>query len=489
MNWIFGGIFLSFIGVLIFISELIRKRFKGKPEITRKIVHITTGLFVLITPFVFDSNSPILAIALIFIPLNYTAVKIELFKSMHATERKSYGTIYYPIAFFILTLLLWDHYKVILITSILILAIADAMAAIVGRNIRQPRRYTFGGEPKSIEGSATMLVFSFIIAFICLNSLSFIDSIHVSVAHSIWFALITAVIASACESVSYKGSDNLTVPLGAAFTMHFMLTNGAGNIGFTIGIILSLTVTIISYRLKFLSGGGAVGTFLLGVIVFGIGGWKFSLPILTFFILSSVLSKIGKKRKQKLSEKFQKSSQRDLWQVMANGGIAGFAVLVWNYYPGEFWYYLFVASVAAANSDTWGTEIGVFSKIKPRNILNFKSVPVGSSGGITPLGTLGALLGSLVIALAGALYINNAIAVVVIFIAGFSGSIIDSIVGATVQAQYRCPNCHKITEKEIHCSIYKTELVSGWGWIDNDIVNGLCTLSGGLFAWIGLSFF
>lgn len=488
MSWIFGGIFLSFIGVLILISELIRKRFNGKPEITRKIVHVTTGLFILITPFVFDSSHPILAIALIFIPLNYTAVKIELFKSMHATERKSYGTIYYPISFFILTLLLWDNYKVILITSILILALADAMAAIVGTNVRQPRRYTFGGEQKSIEGSVTMFITSFVIVVTCLNLLSFIDSIDVSFAYSLWIAFITAVIASTCESVSYKGSDNLTVPLGAAFTMHFMLTNGAGNVGFTIGIILALLIAIVSYRIKFLSGGGAVGTFLLGVVVFGIGGWKFSLPILTFFILSSVLSKMGKKRKQKLSEKFQKSSQRDLWQVMANGGIAGFAVLIWNYFPGEFWYYLFVASVAAANSDTWGTEIGVFSKIKPRNILNFKSVPVGSSGGITPLGTLGALMGSLVIALTGAIYINNAFIVFIIFVAGFSGSIIDSIFGATVQAQYRCPHCHKITEKETHCSVYKTELISGWRWIDNDIVNGLCTLSGGVFAWIALSF-
>ncbi|MBD3290200.1 DUF92 domain-containing protein, partial [candidate division KSB1 bacterium] len=197
----------------------------------------------------------------------------------------------------------------------------------------------------------------------------------------------------------------------------------------------------------------------------------------------------GKKQKQKLAEKFQKSSERDLWQVMANGGIAGIAVLFWNFFPGEFWYYLFVASVAAANSDTWGTEIGVFSKIKPRNILNFKPVPVGSSGGITPLGTFGAMLGSLVIALTGAIYINDMFIVFVIFIAGFIGSIIDSITGATVQAQYRCPNCHKITEKEIHCTTYKTELISGWRWIDNDFVNGLCTLSGGLFAWIGLSFF
>ena len=71
-------------------------------------------------------------------------------------------------------------------------------------------------------------------------------------------------------------------------------------------------VAFSSFKLNFLDAGGSCATFLLASFVFGIGRWTFSVPILTFFILSSVLSKIGKKRKEKFVSVFEKSSRRDL---------------------------------------------------------------------------------------------------------------------------------------------------------------------------------
>ncbi|MBU4443583.1 DUF92 domain-containing protein, partial [bacterium] len=56
------------------------------------------------------------------------------------------------------------------------------------------------------------------------------------------------------------------------------------------------------------------------------------------------------------------------------------------------------------------------------------------------------------------------------------------VLGATIQAQYKCPNCQKTTEKLIHCGSYKTNLISGIRWIDNDVVNLACTTSGALFV-------
>lgn len=485
MDWIWGIIFLFALIVLILLAELVRKLMKAHPGVTRKFVHIVTGLFIAITPFIFETNHPILAIAFIFIPVNYYAIKHGMLKSIHTTIKPSYGTVYYPIAFLMLTYFLWAHYKLVLVISFLILGLADALAAIVGERLKKPLKFNFGSETKSLQGSLTMFVASFTIVLLCLYYFGYIDSVSFSFKDCLWIANITAVIAAVCESVSHRGSDNLTVPLGAAFTLHYMISHHPNNGDFTFGLILALFIAIVSYRLKFLDGGGSVATFLLGVVVFGVGGWKFTLPILAFFILSSLLSKLGKQQKQKISEKFQKSSRRDLGQVLANGGIAGLAVLLSNYFPGETWYPVFVSSVAAATADTWGTEIGVFSKVKPRNILNFKKVPTGSSGGITILGTAGALLGSMVIAGIAGIFVKNVNVIMIITISGFVASIVDSLLGATVQSQYQCPNCHKITEKTVHCNTHKTKLVSGWRWIDNDVVNGICTLSGAILAWIG----
>ena len=65
------------------------------------------------------------------------------------------------------------------------------------------------------------------------------------------------------------------------------------------------------------------------------------------------------------------------------------------------YYFFFLSSVSAANSDTWATEIGKLSKKKPVSIINFKITEAGYSGGITAIGTLGSFLGSITIGLIG----------------------------------------------------------------------------------------
>ncbi|MBN1153953.1 DUF92 domain-containing protein [candidate division KSB1 bacterium] len=482
MDWILGLIFFTILGFLIFLMEYLRNHLHVNAEITRKFVHLITGIFIAMTPLILRSNLPVLSVAFIFIPINYYAIERNVLKSMHDTRQKSYGTVFYPLAFFILVYLLWDHYISILIAATLVLAIADTSAALVGNRIKNPITYILGSEKKSVQGSATMLLLSAVIVFCCLQTLASKDGINIPVSYSILYAVLTAIIATVCESISFKGSDNLSVPLGTAFTLHYLVSHHPHYQTFLLGIVLALFLAVISYKLRFLDGGGTVSMFILGVVVFGTGGWKFSLPILSFFLLSSLISKLGKTKKKQLVDTFQKSSRRDLGQVLANGGVAGILVVLWNYYPAEILYYMFVGSIAAANSDTWATEIGVFSKSKPRHILTFDHVPVGSSGGVSLLGTMGALAGSAVISFIAYFFIKDLAVVLLITLAGFLGSIFDSIVGGTIQVQYQCPNCHKITEKIIHCISFRTRIVSGIKWIDNDIVNSLCTFSGAIIA-------
>jgi len=497
MDWIWSGILLLALAFVIGCSEFIRKKLNISVKVTRKFVHILTGILIAITPFLLQQPYPLLIISGVFIIVNLIAIKMGWMPGMHATEQTSYGTVFYPISFFILILLLWKNHRAILVMSMLIMAIADAMAAIIGENLNKPKRYQFSGEQKSVQGSAVMLITTFVITAMGLKFFSAFENLSIKFTPGLWIAAIVAIIATACESISYKGSDNLTVPLGAAFTLHYMISHSpAQNLIFAIGIGIALFVAVGSYYFRFLSGSGAVSTFLLGAVVFGTGKWEFSLPILLFFILSSLLSKIGKKWKQKFADTFQKEGRRDLGQVLANGGVAGIIVLLWNYFPDDVWYFAFIGSIAAVTADTWATEIGVFSKIAPRNILTFEQVQPGTSGGVTWLGLGGGLLGSFVIVFIGSFVTSRydnvvqAITLIaVIIIVGLLGSIVDSIVGATVQAQYRCSICGKVTEKKHHCQGSKTTLISGFNVIDNDVVNGICALSGALITGIAYRFF
>ena len=144
-----------------------------------------------------------------------------------------------------------------------------------------------------------------------------------------------------------------------------------------------------------LSKSGAIAALLVGAIVFGLGGLVHTAVLLTFFFSSSILSVILKKQKHKVNKKYAKGSRRDAGQVLANGGVATLCVIVGAFFPDRpiFWW-MFYAAFAAANADTWATEIGALSEFAPRLITSFKQVEAGTSGGITLLGSVSALAGS-----------------------------------------------------------------------------------------------
>lgn len=478
-DW-FGFIaFFVSLFVLIGLAEQLRRYFGWPAEVTRKFVHIVTGLLIFFTPYFFVSSFPLIILAVVFTVINYLGLRLEMFKGMHGTRRLTFGTVFYPISFLILILFFWPAHKFIMQISILILAVADALAAIVGENVETPHRFYLSSEVKSLEGSLAMAGASFLIVFF---GLQFFTGLNVIIL--VWIALITGLIATAAEALSFSGSDNISSPLSAAFVLHFMLTHGTPeNIRFSMGVSLAFLVAMISVRLRFLQNSGAVATFLLGSLIFGVGGWSWGIPILVFFASSSILSKMWQNRKQQSNLLYEKSSRRDWAQVFANGSMPALAILLFYITNNHIWYFVYLGGLAAVTADTWATEIGALSPSVPRLITTFRPAVAGTSGAISPLGTLGSFLGSLLIAVTGFLFYpvvfqNPLQPVLLITIAGLAGGFIDSLIGATVQAQFRCPVCHKVTEKRRHCNDETTVFERGMDFINNDVVNFFCGLSG-----------
>ena len=260
-----------------------------------------------------------------------------------------------------------------------------------------------------------------------------------------------------------------------------------------VGIGLAGLVSAFARRLGALNRSGSIAAFLLGTIVFGLGGLPWSIVLLGFFVSSSGLSRLFKKQKISLNEKFSKTSRRDATQVGANGGVAGVFVLLHLIFPDAVWIWLgFAGALAAANADTWATELGVLSQKTPRNIVNGKFVPRGTSGGMTLAGTLASLAGAGFIALLASFFlpavfhnhpVSSAVLFLIITFAGLAGSLVDSWLGATWQAIFFCPTCQSETERfPLHSCGTPTSLLRGKLWLNNDWVNFFCTAAGAVFA-------
>lgn len=268
----------------------------------------------------------------------------------------------------------------------------------------------------------------------------------------------------------------------------------ASTLQLILGLILALAAAFTAWGLKWLSGGGAIAAFILGAVVFGLGGLSWAVVLLVFFVTSSSFSKLFKRSKANPEKFYAKGSRRDAGQVFANGGIAGLFVVAHVFFPDSWLPWVgFVAAFAAANADTWATELGALSRKAPRLISTGKPVEGGTSGGVTLLGTLAALAGSaLVVGAAWGFWPGDRppaqwTQLLVLVLAGLLGSLVDSWLGATVQAIYYCPTCKKETEKTPahHCGT-PTSHLRGWEWLDNDWVNILCTGSGAILAVLAL---
>jgi uncharacterized protein (TIGR00297 family) len=223
----------------------------------------------------------------------------------------------------------------------------------------------------------------------------------------------------------------------------------------------------------------------MGTIIFGLGGWGWAFLLLAFFITSSALSRAFKNRKQDLNEKFSKGSERDAGQVLGNGGVATAFVLIHALYPeSTIGWVGFAASLAAVNADTWATELGVLNPTPPRRITDLrKRVEKGTSGGVSLFGTFASLMGSALIAFITALMTEHWLLFPLITASGLAGSLLDSLLGATIQAMYFCPTDQKETEKHpLHTCGTETIHIRGWKWLNNDWVNVACSTFGAVVA-------
>lgn len=299
-------------------------------------------------------------------------------------------------------------------------------------------------------------------------------------------ALVVAAGATAAELLTPWGIDNLTVPATVIVLLAVLLAfPGAWVVRIAWALTLNLLVAVGAYSRRSVTAGGAVAGASLGTVIFVSGGGFFWSVLMAFFFSSSILGRIKHAARSEAERITAKGGRRDAIQVCANGGLAaGMAVL--HAFTGSPLFILgFAIALAAANGDTWASEIGVLSRRDPVSILTLRRVPRGTSGGVSPLGLIASAAGALFVALWFALgywgtsgwnALEVGAVVLVVTAGGFLGALVDSLLGATVQAQYWDRLRGATTERPRDARGLPNPLTRGWAPLNNDAVNALSGL-------------
>lgn len=262
----------------------------------------------------------------------------------------------------------------------------------------------------------------------------------------------------------------------------------------TLSVVIPVLIATWGLKRKSVNRSGAIAGVVIGFLL-TISNYAFLASLLAFFVSSTKATKYGSKKKESIEEDFKVGGQRNWIQVICNGGVAAEMAILYmieigitesaidfrNNYVSSWLSIAVLASIAGANGDTWASELGaVFSKGDPVLITSLKPVPRGTNGGVSLPGLLVSLLGGILVGVmyyaALLLFLTRDIlsfcppqwpVILAGGLAGIFDSLVDSLLGATLQFSGINKKSGKIVERPGPDVKY----ISGVAFLDNHSVN------------------
>ncbi|XP_003692221.1 transmembrane protein 19 isoform X1 [Apis florea] len=227
-----------------------------------------------------------------------------------------------------------------------------------------------------------------------------------------------------------------------------------------IAVLFPIFMAFWGWKKKSLNISGAISGLFVGFIL-TLTSFAHVACLFSFFITSTKATKFRSHEKKKLEAHFEENSQRSWVHVLCNGGMATQLALLYlldvgcqerpidfdKYYRSSWLSIGILGAIACSNGDTWASEIGsVIASKDPFLITTLKRVPRGTNGGISWAGLFMSFLGGIIVGLSYYLTVLITVDTVVLQLAtsqwpviiiggigGFIGSVIDSVLGATLQ--------------------------------------------------------
>lgn len=224
------------------------------PEVGRKLVHISLGLYCLTFPYVFDEAWEVGAtcgLALLVFVAARGAARKSLGGGLHAVERTSYGELLFAVAVALLFWLKDGHFvsttmhqkpppgEILYLLPILVLTLCDAASALVGSRYGR-RVFRIEDGNKSVEGVVVFAVTAWLLSLI-----TFLLLTDIGRGEAVLLAFITAVFGALLEAASWRGLDNLFIPLGLYFLLANLIYMGAGGLAALATVFLLLLIALL----------------------------------------------------------------------------------------------------------------------------------------------------------------------------------------------------------------------------------------------------
>ena len=258
-------------------------RYSPHPEFVRKLLHIMMGSITLTFPWLFNETWPVVTLAAstiigLWVLKNYKAMRQQWGDVLHGVSRNSLGEIYFPAAVALLFVLA-DGNALLFCIPILILTLADALAALIGVRYGQVKYKTSEGS-KSLEGSLAFFTVAFLSVHIPL--LLFSD---VGRTESLLIALIMGILVMLFEAIAWRGLDNLFIPLGSFILLKTYLPMDTDSLILKLFVLALLLVGFYLIRRKTtLDDSAILGLVLIAYVTWSVESWLWLLAPCTVFI-------------------------------------------------------------------------------------------------------------------------------------------------------------------------------------------------------------
>ena len=457
--------FIVFTCGIMLLGVVAEKKIKFDKLICRKLVHIAASFLWIICWYFFGCSIHwIILNGLSALALGVVTFSSKM-KAFYGDDAgKNYGIFYFSLSTFIVALICYlVGEELYLYTGIVYycLALGDGFAPIVAKLLKKYNPEIMPN--KTLFGSLTVFVVSF------LSTLIF--SVIFNMQLDILFIFSVAALTCITEFYGLKGIDNLLIEF-AVFGYLMLYHFGYVTVLLEIVVLTSPFIAFIAIGSKSLTvSGGICGLVLFYLVAFFDNGLAAVLSMVILFVVATVVAFVTQKLLNKRNGGSSGKHARTGRQLLSVGLAATICLIIYYFTQIQLFYVLYFVALTEQFSDSMASDIGRLTRGKNVDIIKFKPVEKGLSGGVSLLGTVCALIASALLLLIPLLFKTVTVQCFLTATAiAFFGTLVDSVLGSLFQALYRCQVCGAMTETNVHCEC-RASLVKGVKWLDNTAVN------------------